>query len=91
MSHDYVIFVLPTPWRWLSVLNLVIFASIFAWQAWQQRQRQRRIVLLVEPMIGTCRRLGLTDQADELQRSVDRLRRKPRWRRRRQSPVEVSE
>jgi hypothetical protein len=87
MNPDYAIFVFPTPWRWLSVLNLVIFVSLFAWQIWRQRQARRRIMQIAEPMIDACRRLGLDDQAEELQRSVDRLQRR---RRAKQAPVEVS-
>jgi hypothetical protein len=74
MNPDYAIFVFPTPWRWLSVANLVIFVSIFAWQMWRQRQVRRRIAHIAEPLVDICRRHGFTTEADQIQADIDRLR-----------------
>ena len=83
MMKDYWILVMPTPWRWLSLTLSVVFlainAAMYALIMQNQRRTRRRVAHIAEPLIDICRRHGFTEEAEQIERDVNRLRRDLLW------------
>lgn len=82
---DYWIFVIPTPWRWLSLATFAVIVAMYARIQWQQRRVRRRIADIAEPLVGICQRSGFPDEAAQIQQQIDQLRRSPLCRLRRKA------
>ena len=71
---DYAVFVFPRPWIWLGLVVSLLVLAVNVWVGWRQRQIQRRVAHIAEPLVDICRRNGFVEEAEQIQADIDRLR-----------------
>lgn len=63
------------PWRWLSIAIWVAVLIVVSCNLWRHTRACRDTALTFEQMAQACDRVGLADQAAEVRRHAQRMRR----------------
>ena len=80
MSADHLAIVILYPWRWLQIALAAL--SVVGWLTvlWRHRRTRHALADLLPSLIGTAVRVGLHDEAAQMQRTLEILEGRS-WRR----------
>jgi Ca2+/H+ antiporter len=77
MNHDYVIFVFPRPWAWLSLACFAVVIAMYAAILWRQRRARRALIKYGEGLADRAMHAGLPEQVKIFEAGIAELQRKP--------------